>query len=218
MTSFDETVRKERSRVRDLLKRDREDADSEQTRTRALAELEDGGFVNLQDTVTGPTREQLANGEFVPFTPSIDNYTKATVKGMRRMEKSTVLRMHRKGQITDEGFSACIWYARKYEQSGLEGSVGSVDYGKEVFSAPHDRIVFTERQQQAQSDIRAVNKELPKAFLKFFQKIAVENLPVHRAKKFCRIKSERALAKFREMTETVFETLKDVDPEYGGKK
>lgn len=218
MTSFHESIESERRRVRKLLKRDREDADVEQTRTRALADLEDGGFVNLQDTVTGPTREQLANGEFVPFTPSIENYTKATVKGMRRMENSTVLRMHRKGQITDEGFSACIWYARKYEQSGLEGSVGSVDYGKEVFSAPHDRIVFTERQQQAQSDIRAVNKELPKAFLKFFQKIVVENLPVHRAKRFCRIKSERALFKFKEMTDIVYETLKDVDPEYGGKK
>lgn len=137
---------------------------------------------------------------------------------MRRLGNSTVLRMHKKGQITDEGFSACIWYARKYEQSGLEGSVGSVDYGKEVFSAPHDRIVFTERQQQAQSDIRAVNRELPKAFLKFFQKIVVENLPVHRAKRFCRIKSDRALAKFKEMTQTAYEAVKDVDPEYGGKK
>lgn len=218
MTSFHESIESERRRVRKLLKRDREDADVEQTRTRALADLEDGGFVNLQDTVTGPTREQLANGEFVPFTPSIENYTKATVKGMRRMENSTVLRMHRKGQITDEGFSACIWYARKYEQSGLEGSVGSVDYGKEVFSAPHDRIVFTERQQQAQSDIRAVNKELPKAFLKFFQKIVVENLPVHRAKRFCRIDSNSVNRKFRELTETAYEAVKEVDPEYGGKK
>lgn len=208
----------ERHRVDQLLRRDREDAEADRLRSQAVLEIDDGKFVNLQDTVLGPTREQLAHSEYIPFTPRGRDGTVRSVKGYRKQSHSTVLRMHRKGQITDEGFSACIWYARKYEQAGLEGSVGSIDYGREVFSAPQNHTAFTEWQEEARNYLRSVKAHLPKGFIIFFEKVVVSNLPLYRAKRFCRIDNNAVHRTFRQLSETAYEAVKAVDPEFSGGK
>ena len=205
-------IEAERHRVDQLLRRDRDDDESDRLRVQAILEIDDGKFVNLQDTVLGPTREQLAHSEYISFTPRGRDGTIRSVKGYRKQSHSTVLRMHRKGQITDEGFFACIWYARKYEQAGLEGSVGSIDYGREVFSAPMDHTAFSEWQEEARFYLRIVKGELPKAFIKFFENIVVHSLPVHRAKRSCRIRSDRALPKFKELSEIAYRVIDRIDP------
>lgn len=208
----------EKERVDGIIRRDRADDFEDFMRLQAQIEIEDGKFVNLQDTVVPPTREQIAKGEYIPFTPRGRDGTVRSVKGFRKMSQTTVRRMHMKGQISDEGYVACIWYARKYEQAGLEGSIGSVDYGKEVFSSPQTRTAFTEIQQEAQSDLRAAKVYMPKPFVKFFDKVVLEDVPLHRAKRFCRIDSNKVLAKFKDLCETLYCAVKAVDPQYGEKK
>lgn len=199
------TTIEEQRRVEKILEREKEDRAREYLAQAADIEVADGKFVNLQDTVIEPTPEQFSHGNFVTFTPDRDDNHSFDHKAYRRLSVSTVRRMHRKGQVTDDAMAACDWYARLYEESGLEGWVGSVDFGKEVFSAPHDRTVFTERQQEAQSDFRAAREYLPNRFLKFFDAVVVHDLPITRAKRFCRIRANRASAKFRELTEKLVE-------------
>src|SRR5690554_407107 len=62
-------IEAERHRVAQLLRRDRDDDESDRLRVQAILEIDDGKFVNIQDTVLGPTREQLANSEYISFTP-----------------------------------------------------------------------------------------------------------------------------------------------------
>lgn len=173
----------ERKRVNALLERDRAYEAAERLRKAAEVEIAEERFVNLSDTVTGPTPEQLTKGEFRKFTPRQPDKTARTVTAYRRKDLPQVQRLILSGTIDATGFRDCIWYRNLYESTGLSGSIGSVDYGREVFVAPHSRAMFADRQVEAQDTFRFVRANIRTVFLHLLDQVVLEDIPIYKAQR-----------------------------------
>jgi hypothetical protein len=171
----------EERRVAEILARDKADAAAERFRREAEIEFDAGKPVMMADAVVPPTREQMASGEFVPYTPRQPDGSTREVRTHRRIQAYQAYRMMLWGAIDRDGYSSCCWYASLYEATGLTGSVKSVDYGREVFSAPHSRSVFTEWQIEKQDEWRCVRRNMPSRHLRLLDAVILDGLTIHRA-------------------------------------
>lgn len=197
----------ERRRVKAMLARDRDDAARDYMRAAAEIEVAKGKFVNLSDTVLPPTDEWLAKGETMPFTPAGHDGTARTVSTVRRVLVSVPDRMARRGELDEDGLKACRWYAMTHEMAGLDPTIPSVDVGREVFSAPSGRVIFSERQQEAQSEWRAVRSMMPQRYLRFFDAVVLGDVPVARAKRYARMGRDNAKNLFRRLAERAYREI-----------
>lgn len=204
-SSTAEMARVEQRRVRGLIERDRAGRIEEALRTVAEIEFADGVMVNLADTVVPPTREWMKQnaGAIEAFTPRQPDGTVRTISTVRRMSASVVMRMARKGQLSDDAAKACQRYAATHEAAGLDGNIPSVNYSREVFSAPATRLMFTDAQGEAQSELRAMRAVIPARYRKFFDAVVLRDVPLHRASRFARMRRTAALAHFRELADDV---------------
>lgn len=149
---------RERKRVEALIRGDAEYRRQEQVRTQALKEIEGGGVADASLINLGPTPEWMKHYDTQAFSARRDGHWSAGNEGstVRRVETPVAMRMHRAGNLSDEHLAACIWFRNIYEQTGLEGSVASVDYSREVFVMPDNKgMRITERQADARNAFRA---------------------------------------------------------------
>jgi hypothetical protein len=174
-------IRAETKRVADMLARDKADAAAEQFRREAEVEFEAGKPVMMADAVVPPTREQLASGELVPYTPRQPDGTVREVRTHRRIQVYQAHRMLLWGVIDHGGYADCKWYAALYETTGLAGAIKSIDYGREVFSAPQNRSLFTEWQIDRQDEWRFVRRNIRSRHLRLLDQVVLLDVPIHSA-------------------------------------
>ncbi len=182
MTKVDppKAMKDQRNRERELITRDREARIEERRRQDALRAIENGG-VDFQSAVLGPTPEQMAHGEFEKFEIKLERQAARGATGYRRMSVTTPVKLWRAGKMTDEQLAACKWYRDRYDETGLEGRVGSVEIGKEVFGGTGPGLLFTERQLNAQDEFRFVRQLMTTHFVKFFDNVVLHDIPFSRA-------------------------------------
>lgn len=158
LAKIDIEKKREEKRVKELIRGDAEYRRKEQVRTQALKEIEGGGVADASLINLGPTPEWMRHYDTQAFSARRDGHWSAGNEGstVRRVITPVAMRMHRKGNLSDEHLAACIWFRNTYEQTGLEGSVASVDYSREVFVMPDNKgMRITERQADARNAFRA---------------------------------------------------------------
>lgn len=210
MTKHDEIKRAERRRVEDLLRRDREDRLADQAREDFRKARDSGGKVAERDVADGPTREQLAQGDFRMVSEVGTGDAREAAKVFRRMSVPTVQRMWAKGEISDDGLRACKWYSDTYDRSGLHGSMSSTDLQREVFAQPTARGLFTDNQIEAQDELRRVKEYMPTRFIKFFEAVVVKDVPIARCAHLAQRRYGAAKVKFCEIAEAVFSAAQEI--------
>lgn len=181
-------ARAEQRRVTDLLGRDRAYRAQEDLRTAALAQVENGEYANIRDSVSGPTPEQIAQAErsgggFRRFTPRGEAGTVRTVTAFRRKDLPQVARLEMSGTIDATGFRDCLWYRSLHDRTGLAGNIASIDYGREVFVAPQDRAMFADHQLEAQDTFRFVRANIAAVRLSLLDQVVLEDVPIYAAQR-----------------------------------
>lgn len=200
-----EAAKAEQRRVRGLIERDRALRIADALRAEATIEVADGVMANLADTVVPPTPEWLARnaGAVENYTPRQPDGTVRTVSTYRVMRVPGVIRMARKGQISDDAAKACLRYATCYEQTGLDATIACVDLQREVFGGWNTRLMFTDFQQNAQDEWRRIRNFIPARDRKFFDAVVINGVPVHRAAPLAKTRRSNAVPKFRELAENL---------------
>lgn len=193
----------ERRRAENLIARDRAHRAEEALRVEAEIELAEGKLVAMRDIATGPTAEQVEQAErdgagFSKFTPKLPDGSVATVTGYRRRDVPQAYKMMLAGIVDHEGLSACAWYRKLYETTGLSGNIGSIDYGREVFASPQSRSMFADWQIEAQDTFRFIRRNIRSRHLALLDQMVLHDVPIHRAVRAARAFHRRAKPAFGE--------------------
>lgn len=198
-----EAKRREQARVKALIERDKADRMREIERAAAEIELASGKTASIRETVVEPTPEWFQHGDVQDFTPEVPDRTAIVLKTFRRVRTPIILRMLHAGKIDNDQYRALNWYSECYEMAGLHGSIPIAQIGKEVFGGGPDRVLFTERQQQAQKLLRQVRSVITAHRVRFFEAVVIDNVPITRASRFVREKPQKALKTFRNEADKV---------------
>lgn len=198
-----EAKRREQARVKALIERDKADRMREIERAAAEIELASGKTASIRETVVEPTPEWFQHGDVQDFTPEVPDRTAIVLKTFRRVRTPIILRMLHAGKIDNDQYRALNWYSECYEMAGLHGSIPIAQVGKEVFGGGPDRVLFTERQQQAQKLLRQVRSVITAHRVRFFEAVVIDNVPITRASRFVREKPQKALKTFRNEADKV---------------
>jgi len=202
-----QAIREERARVDRLIARDKAYHAREIERAAAEIEMDNGNTVRIGEFVIEPTEEWFQHGDHRTFTPRLEDGTVKTVKAHRRENVSIVARMHRADRITDDQFAACAWYRERWESAGLTGRVktshhslsGNVGGGSGgMGQAP---MAIHAREAEARGEFRAARASLPAFYLRFFEAIVLDNLPLRRAARFAKCRDDRAQRRFRDVAQ-----------------
>lgn len=198
-----EAKRREQARVKALIERDKADRMREIERAAAEIELASGKTASIRETVVEPTPEWFQHGDVQDFTPEVPDRTAIVLKTVRRVRVPIILRMLHRGHVDNDQYRALNWYSECYEMAGLHGSIPIAQIGKEVFGGGPDRVLFTERQQQAQKLLRQVRSVITAHRVRFFEAVVIDNVPITRASRFVREKPQKALKTFRNEADKV---------------
>ena len=199
----------EAGRVAAIIDRDKAERIAEQDRKLATLEVKRGVFANLADTVMPPTPEWLAKGDVRSFTPRLigeggRTETVKTVKTVRRLEISTITRLHLRGKLTDEELWVCVWFRDLHERAGLDGRYKSShlslagNVGGGGGGAQHPMAGY-EAEADARNAYRAARKSLTAFYVRFFEAVVIGDVPVRRAARFARCRAERAVLRLRQV-------------------
>lgn len=188
---------RERERVQAMIARDKADQMKEIERAAAELELASGKTAFVRETVIEPTPEWFQHGDAEDFTPEVPDRTSIVMKTKRRVLTPIVLRMLKADKIDSDQYRALAWYAQTYEAAGLLGNIPIVQIGKEVFGGGPDRVLFTEAQQEAQKQLRAVRSVITPHRVRFFEAVVIDNVPVARASRFIRTTRSNQLKLFK---------------------
>lgn len=210
----------ERRRVREMLARDKAERSREEVRKMAELQVREGVFVNLADTVVQPTEEWMAKGDTETFLPKQPKGTVRTVRSVRRVLTPAVSRMWRSGKIEAEHLKACLWYRYMHERAGLEGRFSSSRPSAETQAPKAQRqggtgghIPVTLEEAAARRAFRNARASLPNAYLRFFEAVVLDDIPIYRSWRLARCSRPKAVRRFRRIaTELVdFCTANDFD-------
>lgn len=191
----------------------RADLSREADRQAAELKVREGVSVNLADLAIPPTPEWERQGEAVNYTVKTEGANVQVVTTRRRVRVGQVMKAHRMGKITDDQFLACEWYQDQYERSGLEGKVRSVDLAAEVRSASTSGYVFNDGQLTAQTRLRAAREVIGARWQKFFDKVVLDNVPVHRAAKMAP-SGRFPWGRIATCASDVFAKMQEIDPDW----
>lgn len=198
---FRDMAEAENQRVRELVERSRRERIREADRKRAELEVSEGQFVNLSDTVIEPTPEWLEKGPVIGFTPDQTKGTTRTVRSVRRVLTPIVRRLWEAGKITDEQHFACAWYRERHEVAGLEGRWKSSHIGftsgTSGGGAGSSPMAMHEHEAQARIQFRAARAAMTAFYLRFFDAVVLEDLPLRRAARFAKCRDGKAPHRFR---------------------
>lgn len=199
----------ERKRVAEIIARDRADRLREHERRQATLEVSEGVFVNLADTAIEPTPEWMEKGDVRPFTPKQPDGTVRTLKTVRRVVVPIVVRMHRSGKITDDQASACIWYRSVAMLAGMEGKCASSQWNpnstirRGTVDAGFGYVPASEAIAVARDAYRKARNALPRFYIKFFEKIVLDDVPLRRAARFAKCGDHKAPRRFRDVAQAL---------------
>lgn len=193
------TVREtEQLRVAAMLQRDADDREADRLRAIAVAQVENGEFVNLDDTVMPPTREQLSKGDFVPYTPRGEEGTVRSVRTVRRRITSQLVILHSRGVLDDDQLSACKWYRDRYEAAQMEPAAGVGGYGASVRGDPvYGHLPSTEWAAEARADFRWAQAFIPDDVRAMFNLVILDDVPIQEAARKGRCRFANASAAVR---------------------
>ncbi|QZP06810.1 hypothetical protein [Caenibius sp. WL] len=210
----------EAARVKAMLKRDRADASKERDRKAAELQVRDGVFVNLADTVIEPTPEWLEKGDVIGFTPKQPDGTVRQVRTVRRVVTPMIERLHRKGAIDETQAAACVWYRKMFERAGLEGRYSisragapNPTSGTRRTGGVGGHIAMTLEEAEARQLWRDVRKHMTAFYIRYFDAVVVDDIPIYRAIRFARCRREKALQRLKQVIDEVVEfcEINDVD-------
>lgn len=210
----------EAARVKAMLERDRIEARKERDRKAAELQVREGVYVNLSDTVVEPTPEWLEKGDVIGFTPKQPDGTVRQVRTVRRVVTPMIERLHRKGAIDETQAAACVWYRKMFERAGLEGRysvsrAGSPNptSGTRKSGAVGGHIAMTLEEAEARQLWRDVRKHMTAFYIRYFDAVVVDDIPIYRAVRFARCRREKALHRLKQVIDEVVEfcEINDVD-------
>lgn len=185
----------ERTRVEALLQRDAEEREQERRREMAVKQVENGEFANLHDTVMPPTPEQLAKGDFIPFTPRGEDGTVRSVRTVRRRVTSQLVILHSRGVLDDDLLAACKWYRDRYEAAQMDPAAGVGSYGASIRG---DRIYghlpSTEWAAEARADFRWAEAFIPTDVRAMFNLVILGDCAIQEAARVGRCRFANAAA------------------------
>lgn len=205
-----EAKRREQERVKAMIERDKAERAREYERAAAEIELASGKTAYVKETVIEPTPEWFQHGDTEAFTPEVPDRTSIVLKSVRRVNCPMVLRMLRAGKLENEQYQALRFYAETYEMAGLHGNIPIAQIGREVFGESHDKVMFTESQQQAQKALREMKSVIPKHQVRFFEAVVIGNTPVRRAAQFMRTRRDNALKALRNIADAIIPIAKNL--------
>lgn len=202
--SFAQMQLDERRRVADLLKRDK--AEQVRERDRRLAELEvaKGNFINLSDMVIEPTPEWLSKTPIQPYTPRQPDGTVRVIKTVRRVITPVVAKMHARGNLSDDHLIACLWYRDRHDAAGLTGRFKSShisltgNVGGGGGGSGQAPMALHQLEAEARNEYRAARAALTAFYVRFFEAVVINDVPLSRASKFARCRNEKAPHRFRD--------------------
>ncbi|MGV7119577.1 hypothetical protein [Sphingopyxis sp. 550A] len=200
---------KEDARRTKLLRQTRLDAKEEAEREAAQLEIRSGVFVNVGDAVVPPTPEWLGKHETRPVTVQADGqgHHARSVKTVRRVFVTPVIRAHRAGHIDERQLRACTWYADRYEQTGLDGRVAKGCFEPRIASGLMGGVAFTDRQVEAMDDMRAVRKMIRANWRKFFDLVVLNEIGVKRAERMAQCRRDSGMLTLRTCADAVADWL-----------
>lgn len=196
----------EKRRVKSLIEDHKRSIAMEANRQSAEIEVRDGVFVNLDDTVMGPTPEWLLNVPSQSFIPRQPDGTVRKVSTVRSVQTPIIIRMLRSGKISDEHAYACIWYREVHAKAGLEGRYSTNQFGPQIgFGASSAKrvggagghIPMTEDEAYAREMYRAARNSISSHNIKYFESVVIQDIPLHRASRFARCRYGRFIDTFR---------------------
>ena len=204
-----EAIERERQRVTRLRRADRLYAKGEAEREAAQLEIRSGVFVNVGDAVVPPTPEWLAKHETRPVTVQADGqgHHARSVKTVRRVFVTPVIRAHRAGQLDERQLRACTWYADRYEETGLDGRVAKGCFEPLIASGLMGGVAFTDRQVEAMDDMRAVRKAIRANWVKFFDLVVLNEIGVKRAERMAQCRRDSGMLTLRTCADAVADWL-----------
>lgn len=200
---------KEAARATKLLRQTRLSAKEDAEREAAQIEIRSGVFVNVGDAVVPPTPEWLAKHETRPVTVQADGqgHHARSVKTVRRVIVTPVIRAHRAGQLDERQLRACTWYADRYEETGLDGRVAKGCFEPRIASGLMGGVAFTDRQMEAMDDLRAARKAIRANWRKFFDLVVLNEIGVKRAERMAQCRRDSGMLTLRTCADAVAEWL-----------
>lgn len=198
LNSRDAAREAEDARVQALLDREAAEREAERRRQLAEIEIEEGRFVNLDDTVVPPTPELISKGDFDLYTPKGEDGTVRTVSTLRRRMKSQLVILYSRGVLDDDLLAACKWYRDRYEAAELEPSAPVAQYGETVRGDPvYGHLPRTQWGAEARADFRWARKFIPADVRNVFEFVILKDMTMKDAARAARCRYANIQAAFR---------------------
>jgi hypothetical protein len=180
-------VSEQRRREAELVAADQQWREAERRRKQAEAEIAEGKFSLIEDTVIPPTPEQLAKGDFVPYTPRGLDGTIRSVSTVRRRLFDSIVHLAARGVLDEDQAKACRWYRDRYEAAQMEGPCGISAYGETIRGDKfYGHLPHSTWAAQARSELRWAQARIARDALRPFHMVVAGNLGIDDAAKACR--------------------------------
>lgn len=208
--------RAERNRVREMLARDRADAEREEARIEATNQVASGNFANIEDTVNHPTPEWLAKGPVERFTPkSLDN-TSRSVRSVRRSSTPVVTKLWSAGKLEMKSAAACLRYRDDWDVAAMGGKYSSNSYSMTASikaQSPNGAMIFTDEELIARDRLRHARGSMDGRFLEFFHMIVIDDIPIRQAARHIKCRNGKEVGIFCKITSSLAEYYEAVGVE-----
>jgi hypothetical protein len=202
---------KEDARRTKILRQTRLDAKEEAEREAAELEIRSGVFVNVGDAVVPPTPEWLAKHEHRNVTVSGEGFAQGThtrsVKTVRRVIVTPVIRAHRAGQLDERQLKACTWYSDRYEETGLDGRVSSAQTVDRIRAGIPAGLMFGDYQLEAIDDVRRARDVIPAKYRRFFDLVVLQEIGVKRAERMAKCRRNSGMLTLRTCADAMADWL-----------
>jgi hypothetical protein len=177
----------ERARVRALLNTDAAEREQESRRRSAVIELDEGKFVNIEDTVLPPTPEWMEKADVVAYTPKGEDGTVRSIRTVRRLLISQLTYLHSHGVLDDDLYSACRWYKDRYEAAQMEPAAGIASYGETVRGDPcYGHLPRSRWAAEARTDYRWAQTFIPLDVRDLFEMVILQDQTLTDASRLAR--------------------------------
>jgi len=193
-----ERMMAEQKRVQALIARDISGREADMRRKIADAQVENGEFYNIEDTVVPPTQEWLDKAKpdgVIAYTPRSEDGTVRTIRTVRKKHISQITYLYSHGVLDDDMFSACRWYKDRHEAAEMEPSAGVSSYGETIRGdAIYGHLPRTEWGAEARDDYRWAREFIKPDMISLFECVVLYDITITDAARLakCRFRNARA--------------------------